>query len=666
MQNTGYIPRPRNRRREALAHRVIARDGLLDLSVEPPEKRIIKASALKDALGSLLAVGDDKIPRLRIISANVSNVFDLTCGIIPFPLVFQDCVFSDVLKLSEARLPGLAFLNCGIPKIEAGHLQVSGAVNFSGLYDCSHVDVSGAHITGDAQFRDASIDDPGTTVIDARNVKVGGDFDCSHVRLRGALSLEGAHVDGSIILEDAHIKDDRAGDDHKVLHADGAKVGYKLRGKGFDAQGLVSLEDFNCPGSIEFQKAHLTRVNSRDTALVLDRSIVKGSIFFTDEFTADGWIHAVGMDLGGSLYLDGATISRAGGAALNIDRSRVGGQVTCSHVSEFGVFIARGSVSLNGAVIAGKVNFRGASIRGARGISLTADGAVIGGEFMLDGGFSAKGKLSLAHAEVPRKLFLNAQGLLPPDPGAIAADLSRMTVGVLSLQGAPRRDGTVDLTGANADTMIDNPKDYLQTKSSLILNGFTYRQIHANGVRLQDRIAWLHAGTARVRTSADKYIPRKAGSVSQPWLELSTAYRRIGLGRDARLILVNKERERNKGIRWRNRSYVKLWNYAQDWVIGYGYVPWRAVIWILALLALGIGYFSVVEPPNHVNGGKGLFTIFDAVTYSFDLLLPIDVGGKSYWQPAGLGGTIIAILLSVAGWIFSLTALAGISRVVRE
>jgi hypothetical protein len=202
----------------------------------------------------------------------------------------------------------------------------------------------------------------------------------------------------------------------------------------------------------------------------------------------------------------------------------------------------------------------------------------------------------------------------------------------------------------------------------LILDGLTYKTIRITDVAVERRLAWLRCGTRKVRAGPGRYKRPAGGFVPQPWEELAAAYRELGLNRDARIIMLYKHRERNRSMRWRDRWFEKLWNYLQDGLLGYGYVPWRAFLWIITLWAIGTVYFDIKSPlPTQSGGNVPPFSVVDSLRYTLDLLLPgVHAGGSDAWYLDGGFGKAFALALTLLGWVLGLTAVAGITRAVRK
>jgi hypothetical protein len=126
---------------------------------------------------------------------------------------------------------------------------------------------------------------------------------------------------------------------------------------------------------------------------------------------------------------------------------------------------------------------------------------------------------------------------------------------------------------------------------------------------------------------------------------------------------------------------VKLWSWLQRSMVGYGYRPVRALVWLVGLLVagslwFGLGSDSCIHDPNparySVSGPRCLVNQQDTgiqwnpVLYTADLLVPIvDFGNKTRWYMAGLDNWVAAGFTAM-GWVLATTVAAGVSRALRR
>jgi hypothetical protein len=71
---------------------------------------------------------------------------------------------------------------------------------------------------------------------------------------------------------------------------------------------------------------------------------------------------------------------------------------------------------------------------------------------------------------------------------------------------------------------------------------------------------------------------------------------------------------------------TQAWGLLQDVTVGYGYKPWRALVWLALLLAAGSITFAIAPPPPLQASAA---PHFNPVVYTLDLLLPVVDLGQS-------------------------------------
>jgi hypothetical protein len=136
------------------------------------------------------------------------------------------------------------------------------------------------------------------------------------------------------------------------------------------------------------------------------------------------------------------------------------------------------------------------------------------------------------------------------------------------------------------------------------------------------------------------------------------AYRREGREKDARAILISKERQQ------RNQLGVGgwLWGLVQDVFIGYGYAPFRSIFWLIAILAAGTAYFWTRQP-DPISADHPTWNPF---VYVLDLLLPVvDLGQQNAFDPVGQTQAVALALVGV-GWVLTAAVVAGVSRIINR
>lgn len=208
----------------------------------------------------------------------------------------------------------------------------------------------------------------------------------------------------------------------------------------------------------------------------------------------------------------------------------------------------------------------------------------------------------------------------------------------------PQR-GKVVLSGARIVNLVDRAGAW-PGAGRLHMGGFTYENLVPQGpFPLTRRLNWIAAATA-------EYAP-------EPYERLASVLRGAGEDEDAREVLLAKQRRRRETLPLAG----KLWGYAQDLAVAYGYRPGRAAVWMAVLWAAGTLAFShAAHPPmnhdDHPYWSPALFTL--------DLLLPvIDLGQVGEWQLRGAWQWLAAAMI-LLGWILATTVAAGATRLLRR
>ena len=562
----------------------------------------------------ILCAGPDegKIGRLMLRGAHVTGQLDLSYARIDHPVILRDCTFDKPIVLTGARLGGFMLADCTLAGIDARNAELGGNLELRRVTCDGIVDVGGAHLAHDLDMKGAQVtcSDGAGQALRADHTTIEGSVYCDEdFTATGTVSMNGARVAGTVCFDHATITSGAGCD---ALEADGLTVGCDFNGKCLTATGEVRLVDANIASSLELRGARLH--NPGGTALRFDRAQISGSVYCDEKFAAAGEIVAIGAHVKGTVYFNDAEL----GLPAPADDA---GQ---SHKN---------------AVALRLVNMQ------------------IDGNLAFWRGFVAHGMVILTASQVAGELTLLTTNL----GGSVAADLTGAHVGRLKLIGAPP-GGILDLTKVTAGLFEDEPATWSKS-GSLALNGFQYSAIHMTGVTFEQRRAWLARGTERTRAKYGGYYP--ARYLPQPYEQLAAAYHRVGDDHMARRIQLEKHKQRNRATPWR-RPHSRAWNKTQELAIGYGYKPWRAIVYLVALFLLGMLAFYFVGRPVS-SGRPETFTLANSFFYTLDLLLPIlNIGVKQQWHLAGTGETFLAIALICSAWVLGATVVAAVTRALQR
>ena len=208
-----------------------------------------------------------------------------------------------------------------------------------------------------------------------------------------------------------------------------------------------------------------------------------------------------------------------------------------------------------------------------------------------------------------------------------------------------RQRGKVVLSGARVGNLVDRASAW-PGPGNLHMGGFVYENLVPHGpFPLAERLEWVAAATA-------EYNP-------EPYERLAAVLREGGEDEDAREVLLAKQRRHRESL----PVAAKLWGYAQDWTVAYGYRPGRAAVWMAVLWAASsVAFAHASHPP--LKGGD--HPVWNPALFALDLLLPvIDLGQVGFWQLRG-GWQWLAAAMVLLGWILATTVAAGATRMLRR
>jgi hypothetical protein len=551
--------------------------------------------------------------RLELRGARITGLLDLSHARVEPAITLRDCVFDQVIVLTEARLGALALDGSEFPGIEAPNLEVNSDLGLSRVRSSRTINLTGAHFHRDVRLRGAHLGhgDDQDVALAADHLVVDGSVNCDGgFEAVGTVTMAGARVNGAVRLNGARITAD--GEQRVAFYGDGMTVGHDFSADGLAADGEVRLIDVSIASTLELHGARLT--NGSGVALLLDRAEILSSLYCDDGFKAVGDVAAIGTHVKGSVYLNQAEIGRPGpasgaaepketGVALCLARARIDGDLGC-----WEDFVVHGTIDLSRLTVAGE---------------FTLDTTGLGGS-------------------------------------PTAADLTNGRFATLAIIGRPPA-GLLDFTKAKTDFFRDGPMH--RDAGAIVLDEFEYNSIQMTNVTVEQRKKWL---LRAMRASQQKLGGDEDGYLPQPYDQLAEAYRRAGNDHDARRIQLAKYRQRNSATGW-DRWYSKLWNVLQDIVIGYGYAPMRALGWLFGLFVLGVLLFRYDTRPIAISGWHGSFSLNNSVGYTIDLILPASaLDERQVWQSSNGLGEVAAASLVIFGWLLTATVFAAAARVLQR
>jgi hypothetical protein len=584
---------------------------------------------------------------VRLRGVRISGPLDLESATLRCPLVLEDCYLDSrepvvltystvsLLRLVRCRLAGLSADMLVVTKeMDLTRSTFTGAVRLPGADITGQLNCSGAKIAGTDTYNNALV---------ANEAKVGGSvFLNDGFTAAGAVQLHGADITGHLSCGGAKISGTDT--DNNALVADEVKVGGSVfLDDGFTAAGAVRLHGADITGTLSCNGAKISGTDTDNNALVADQVKVGGSVFLDDGFTANGAVRLPGADITGQLSCGGAKISGTDtdNDTLVADTIKVGGDVLLNDG-----FTADGAVRLHGADITGQLSCSAAKISGTDtdNNALVADQVKVGGDVFLDDGFTAAGAVRLLGASIDGGLFLRRATLA--DPVALQAQGARIGQQLLW---APARavTGLVNLDRVHVNRLDDDwSKDgaYWPVAGQLRLAGFVYGGFGGEHLATcPHRLDWVRSQHQKPSPG----LPARFGA--QPYEQLARVYRQMGHESDARRVAIAR---RNDLRAYGGLGRLRLaGNRLLDVTIKHGYQPLRAVGMLLTLFVAAVLFSFGAQHqhavmvrakdtssphPSTALDCRASYPCFYPLGYAMDLTIPIiKVGQAENWRING-------------------------------
>jgi hypothetical protein len=470
-----------------------------------------------------------------------------------------------------------------------------------------------------------------------------------------------------------------------ALAATGLRVdGLDLRESIFSTateQGAVSLVGARVGGQLRLSGAALR--NSAGPALNADGLQTDASVFLDEGFSVEGSgdggaIRLLGARVGDQLILSSATLRNPCGPALAADRLQTEGSVFLDEGFSAQGSGARGTVRLFGARIGDQLNLRGATLRNSTGPAFAADGLQTGGDVALDEGFSAEGSgangaVRLSGARIGDQLSLRGATLRNPAGPALAGDRLQTGSNVLldggfSANGSGRL-GVILLDGARVGGALVTPAGDGVCSDSHAQHLWAIDGLTCIGVPRPSGQAWLDL----LRTSTARYA-------AQPYQQLAAAYRAEGHDGEVRQVLMAQRRDQI--IRGGLNRAERAWAKTTGLLLGYGYQPWRALLYLAGVLAVSVvlalvlgahGALARTTTPPTQGPAAPACTVIQTIGRGLDLgapflpVSPATIGScQPTAEPAGDALTVIRWLLQLVAWALAALFIAGFTGIVRK
>jgi hypothetical protein len=331
-------------------------------------------------------------------------------------------------------------------------------------------------------------------------------------------------------------------------------------------------------------------------------------------------VELLAAHIGGRLDCTEMKVCNDSGPALNANSLQVGQNMRLN--GEFTGSGAGGAVCLLGAHIGGQILFEGAKLRNDSGPALDAESLQVGEHLFLRW-FTASGGGD--------KAAVNLKG----------AQVSG------TFQFAPERP-------------VEHKDD---AHRRLAVDGLTYTGV-----------------PGRISAEAWRELLREGtpGFAAQPYQQLAAGYRALGDDREVRQTLMAQRDDQlaRASTRWAERC----WGWITRVTLGYGYKPWRALWFLVVVVALSCvlaillgAHGALTQTSRTATPGRSC-TVVQQVSVGLDLNLPTGTSlARENCDLTTDSASVTAGWLSVGGWVLRLLAwvfaalfIAGFTSAVRK
>ena len=587
------------------------------------DERTIRASVIRWMCGDREAKNLVDPHGIWIHAARIEHLLDLAFLTVPFPLIFDNCLFADPIILQYSKLQSFYLRAC----------RTTAPILAVGVSVCDDLLVRDGEAEGEVRLTDAVIG--GNLLCDHQTFQKG--LQAAGIETSGSVSfrnnfkaenevrLTGAVIGGYLDCENGSFTNPRG----VALAAAGLKVRRSvfLR-NGFNAAGQVNLIDAEIGGTFECDKGAFK--NAGGVALYADRIKVGGAVYLRYGFSAEGEVRLLGANISGNLGCNQGIFTNVSGIALFASDMKVTGSIFLRD----GVLV-EGEVRLVAAEVGGAIECAKGTFKNAGGYAVCANGIKVNGPVALGEGASFDGEVSFVRA--------NIGGAFGSVGSQFAAN-STVNIEQVSIAGSffwqkvsskfksennaesdsALRSGLpvrLNLQHSTVGPMADDNNSW-PSIGRLHLDGLVYTRIAAGPTDARSRLEWL-------RRQGDGFWP-------QPYRQLAKVLGEVGDESGTRRVLIAMENSRLKygKLSW----YSRVWVWALRLTIGYGYQPFRAGWWVTLFVLIGFFLFSWGQDAGVLtqipSPNAAAYQPFNGFVFSLETFVPlVDLQFAKHWLP---------------------------------
>jgi hypothetical protein len=629
----------------------------------------------------------------------VSSFFDGTLG-------FEECHVDGYINTYASRItgdvellestlswPGHGAWNCnnlacqGTFRLHSSTIDGTVALNNASIG--SDLEIDGCSITGqDNAFLAEGIRIAGRCffrndtkirgAIRFFSAQIGGDFNCRALTVSAggaefAVDLRRSRIQGSVLMLSGFTANgpttlygSQIGADLQIINAVLSAPGRLALDVRFaSAKGRVTLEgcrvsgDVHCYGLSVQEELQLRTTMFEgphsESRIPVDfrRMKVSGGIFIDQGTRFEARYNLYGSSIGGMLRIENADF----GAGILANMLHAA-SVSCLETT------VTGSVEINDAVISNELQVIGSTVHSESRVALGLARTRIG-RLLLAPSTTFRGAIVLWNAYVDQAIDLDRTKLeRGAEPMVFDGRYLRCQG---RLHWAPElldADSTVFLNNAKVGVLDDDTGSWPNTIS---LEGFEY-----------DRFPSVKAANVELRKT---WLDRDPSYRSQPFEHLASLYRKMGNEAAASQIAMHKWKSRRRKLPLTGARYV--WDLFLDTAYGYGHRPWRPLLALFSVIALGYLVFDWAREnhafcpadalkANEVCTAAAQYPTFSPAAFTMESLLPFtDFGQRRFYvvrgdTRAGRMVTYYLIVHRLTAWFCTALIAASVSHILRN
>jgi len=513
-----------------------------------------------------------------------------------------------------------------------GEVRLSGAV-ISGDFDCS----------GGKFFNELSDINKNDHAITAENIKAQRIFLNKGFIAKGNVDLIGANIDGVIECDGGNfesLKTTALNLSSSTIRGDLTFSNYSTNDKiiPFNSKGEICLVNAEVNGSIESQGGHFN--NAQGKAINAQR-IKSKNVSFTNNIVAFGETDFTGSTISGDFDCTSGKFNNDDGNAITLTNSTIRGSLNlCGSISSncqitTNPFVAKGIVDFNNSNISGDIDLRGGLFYGSGGCAIYAKSCIASGDALFCD-FMANGCIDFTNARIDR--YFKYKKIDHPKLAKLV--LRHAKIGILD----------------DDDSSIPMP-------GNLDIRGFTYDAISENSyVEPNKRVEWIET----------QYMPDKLTFSTQPYEQLATYFKRIGLENAAKSVEISKNNDLVKygQLHW----WEYFFTYFLKFVMLYGYNKYLCICWMAAFILIGTYIFAIGHKKGRIiladkqqRRNKAVLK-FQPFVYSVDMFFPlVNLFVGIYWLPKTKTYIRWYLWLHILfGWLLTTLFVAGLTGLIKN